>query len=49
MTIGDEKFMKLFTRESVMKAEWYKARLVQAKRNEMALLEKQIVELRALK
>ena len=35
MKINDEKLMQMFTRESVLKSTWYKARLVQAKRNEV--------------
>lgn len=42
MTLTSPEFLAMFTRDSILQATWYKQRLVQAQRNEIKMLEKQI-------
>lgn len=47
MTLTSPEFLKLFERSEVIKADWYKARLVQGQRNEIRTCERAIREMKA--
>ncbi|CAL6021033.1 Conserved_hypothetical protein [Hexamita inflata] len=49
LTLTSPEFMKMFEREEVIKSNWYQQRLIQAQRNEIALLEKETATLKARK
>jgi len=48
-TLDDPRFLAMFERDAILAAPWYMQRLVQAQRNEVSLLQRQIAQLREKK
>lgn len=46
LTLTSPEFLKLFEREEVVKADWYRARLIQGQRNEIRTCERAVAEMR---